>query len=120
MRTRAEQDEALAFSRAAVWMAGQITLGAAPEPPTDLTDRVTYRLPPAFYDDHVARELPAGVELRRTRSHVYVALSAAERDELLDDARFYVTDGKYMDGAFGLTSSARATVKALSVERIGC
>jgi hypothetical protein len=73
----------------------------------------THRLPPTFYDDHVARDLPAGVEVRRTKTHVFVELTDAEVDELLSDARHYATPGMFPDYP-GLVSSARATVKALA------
>ena len=73
-----------------------------------------YRLPPAFYWDHQARDLPAGQVVRETKTHVYVELDAETWDELRSDASYYSDPGIAADmGLFGLASSARATVKAL-------
>ena len=74
-----------------------------------------YRIPRAFYDDHVSRELPAGSVVKVLAKKYDVALDAAEYDELLSDARFYVGEGVGVFGAeyVGLIASARATVKAL-------
>jgi hypothetical protein len=55
------------------------------------------KLPPAFYDDHVARDLAAGVEVRRTKSHVFVELTEADRLELLDDAKHYDIFGELVE-----------------------
>lgn len=77
----------------------------------------TYRLPPAFYFDHVYRDLPAGELEHETRRNVFVSLDANEYAELLSDARHYAysmgTAG--FDGV-GLIASARATVKALETQ----
>lgn len=75
--------------------------------------RRTYRLPPTFYEDHTARDLPAGNVVRETKQHVYVSLDAAEFAELLSDASHYSTPGMYGPEYLGLVSSARATVRAL-------
>ena len=72
-----------------------------------------YKLPPKFYWDHRSRELPSGEVVKETSRHVHVRLTDEERDELLSDAEYYVSDGKYMSVEQGLISSARATVKRL-------
>ena len=52
-----------------------------------------YRLPIAFYDDHTwNRLLPAGVEERITKQHVFAWLSPHDIWELKSDADYY-TDG---------------------------
>jgi hypothetical protein len=79
-----------------------------------------YRLPPAFYWDHVARDLPAGRVVRESKRHVFVELDEAERAELLSDARYYADPAIAADmGLFGLASSARATVRALRAQKEG-
>lgn len=73
-----------------------------------------YRLPPVFYDDHVARALPAGELVRRTSRHVFVELDAAAFDELVSDARYYADEmGDAGFDGHGLVTSARATLRAL-------
>jgi hypothetical protein len=78
---------------------------------------VTYKLPPAFYWDHVYRDLPAGTVERETRRNVFVSLSVEEYDELVSDARHYAYEmGPAGFEELGLISSARATVKALQTQ----
>src|SRR5690606_29948562 len=86
-----------------------LPFAAAAEP----TYRV--RVPKAFYDDHVARDLPAGKQLRTLAREYEVELTKAEYDELLGDARHYADPDAGFDerGMLGLKSSARATVKRL-------
>ena len=49
-----------------------------------------YRLPIAFYDDHTwNRLLPAGVEERITKQHVFAWLSPHDIWELKSDADYY-------------------------------
>jgi len=74
-----------------------------------------YRLPPLFYDDHVARDLPAGTVVKRNPRAVYVVLTAAELKEMKSDANHYATSMK--DAGFdnpGMITSAKATLKALA------
>lgn len=76
----------------------------------------TLDLPPRFYDDHVARDLPGGVVVKRTTRLVRVELNRAGYDELLADARHYAGDAmaEYAtDGGLGLIASARTTVRRL-------
>lgn len=78
---------------------------------------VTVDLPPTFYLDHVARDLPAGRVVKELVKKVRVELDQAGYDDLLDDAEHYCSD--YTDWELqGLVASARATVAALrKVER---
>lgn len=81
------------------------------------------KLPPVFYWDHVARDLPGGQLLRETKSFVEVELSEEDARELLDDAEYYADPATVREmlaespggAALGLQSSARATVKRLRV-----
>ena len=83
---------------------------------TTPSEPIIVDLPPVFYDDHVARELPAGRELKRTKRLVTVQLSLADFDELMNDAEHYAhADGPSgYDGETGLRASARATIKRLT------
>jgi hypothetical protein len=82
---------------------------------------VTVAVPPRFYDDHVARDLPGGTVVKRTARLVHVELDRAGYDELLADARYYAGDAMTEfagDGGLGLVGSARATVRRLLATRI--
>lgn len=77
-------------------------------------DSQVYDLPAPFYDDHVARALPAGVLVKRLARTVRVELDHESYDELLSDARHYAEamgDAGY--GDTGMIASARATMKRL-------
>lgn len=80
-----------------------------------MTVRLVVELPPRFYDDHVARDLPAGEELHRTARMVMVALTRDEWVELRSDAEHYADGmGGELDRSYlGLVSSARATLRRL-------
>lgn len=82
---------------------------------TTQTPTVTVRLPRRFYDDHVDRELSAGVEQRRLARQVEVVLDQASFDELRSDADHYATSPGFDPSLRGLIASARATVAALDV-----
>ena len=75
----------------------------------------TVQLPKTFYDDHVARMLPAGVVVKETKRHYLVELDEAEFAELLSDSSHYAWLGTAELGqeSLGLVASARATVAAL-------
>lgn len=74
-----------------------------------------YEIPRAFYDDHVARALPAGTIVREKRKTIVVDMDDDEARELLDDAKHYAgAPAGYWEGvSMGLISSARATAKRL-------
>ena len=80
----------------------------------------TYKLPPAFYDDHTARALPEeGVStlVRRTKRYVEVEMDTAAYADLHSDCEYYTDPAIAADmGLFGLASSARATLKALDAQ----
>jgi hypothetical protein len=73
-----------------------------------------YRVPGAFYEDHAARDLPAGTLLRHAGRQAVVQLDAESYAELLSDAQHYATqDWDSPSEMRGLVASAKATVKAL-------
>jgi hypothetical protein len=76
-------------------------------------------IPERFYDDHVSRDLPAGLEVERKRSKVRVRADRPTFSEILDDARHQVYMSAELGREYlGLVSSARATVRALEAEGI--
>ena len=96
-----------------VWDRGQACSGALAR--IESTAMSTYVVPARFYDDHVSRDLPAGVEVKRTRNLVTVTLSPEEYSELLSDAHYYAGSAGELDRDMaGLVSSARATVRRLT------
>lgn len=76
------------------------------------------RLPPAFYDDHVSRYLPAGTEVRRTKRYVEVEASDEDAAEIYSDASYYADPSGGPDWAegVGIRASALATVKAMKAQ----
>ena len=86
----------------------------APQPAPVADGLVTVSLPPAFYADHVARDLPAGTVVKQTKKAVTVALTPEELAELRSDASHYAHS--MAEAGFegrGLIASAKATLKAL-------
>lgn len=83
------------------------------------TGTIRTRLPLAFYDDHVERDLPAGKVLKRLTKHVDVELTWPEYAEVLSDARHYRDSMGDWTGSYAneVRRSARDTVKVL--ERYG-
>jgi hypothetical protein len=81
-----------------------------------------YRLPPKFYDDHVARDLDGGTVVRRSERRVTVELDAEQFADLLDDAEFYVEMGtrEYGPDYAPLIKSAAATARALIRQGAPC
>jgi hypothetical protein len=77
----------------------------------------TYHVPPRFFWDHTARDLPEqGVSrvVKDTKTSVAVELDTDAYADLLSDAEYYSdTVVAYQMGEPGLASSARATVRAL-------
>jgi hypothetical protein len=64
-----------------------------------------------FFYDHAERDLPTPVVIRRTKSHVFVAIDDPDLDELINDAEYYANPyGAY--GGAGLKKSAIATIRA--------
>lgn len=78
----------------------------------------TYRLPPAFYWDHVSRELPAGRVVKELARSVVVELDEEAFDDLLSDAEFYADSRNGIEGVeyLGLRASAKATAKTLRAD----
>lgn len=77
----------------------------------------TYRLAPAFWDDHIGRDLDVGVSTERSRGKycVYVTLDNEAYDELLSDARHYADpDSGLREEVPHLVDSAKRVVKVLT------
>ena len=74
-------------------------------------------LAPTFYDDHVSRGLPAGVEIRRTQRGVTIMADLAVIREIRSDARHHVwngANGAFDSGEYGsLVQSAKAVVRKI-------
>lgn len=71
-----------------------------------------------FYDDHVARDLPAGRIVRETKTTITVELDEEAFDDLLSDAFHYTSLDTYGDRFLaGLRSSARSTYALLAIAR---
>ena len=81
-----------------------------------LTRTIKVSIPPAFAVDHSDRDLPTGIKIEETKTGWTFKVTVEEYREWLSDARHYsdcAGQGWSMDGALGLQSSARATVKRL-------
>ena len=76
------------------------------------------RVPTRFFIDHKERDLPTPEVVKETKNHYWIRFDDPNIDELGSDAFFYAFP--HIDGAgpgqsyWGLTCSARATVKALA------
>jgi hypothetical protein len=75
----------------------------------------TYKIPPRFYLDHVARGCgETGKIVRSTNNSLTVELDTQALDDLLSDALYYVECADTFDPPIpGLIASARATIKKL-------
>lgn len=81
-----------------------------------LADCFTVRLPKAFYDDHVARDLIAGNIERETTRHYVVLMDEVVALELISDGECmiqYAAMGEYGPESIGLMASVKASVKTL-------
>jgi|TARA_R100000149_G_C5859141_1_gene125548 hypothetical protein len=71
-----------------------------------------FKVPKLFYDDHVARELPAPTVIRENKTHYWISLGGAHIDEFISDAEYY----SFYEGMgreyHGIVASARATLRA--------
>jgi hypothetical protein len=80
----------------------------------EFVETLTMWLPARFYDDHVARDLPAGVEVDREGHKVQVRAERSAFSEMLGDARHLVFMAAELGPAYlGLVASARATEQRL-------
>lgn len=83
-------------------------------------DTRVYRVPPAFYDDHVMRDCDGGTELRRTRSYVEVELDREAFDDLRSDAVYYTDRVIAEDMGFGYAGLRRsATTLIARLDEVG-
>jgi hypothetical protein len=75
----------------------------------------TYKLPPRFYLDHVARgNGETGKVVHSTNNSLTVELDPQALEDLLSDALYYIECADTFDPPIpGLIASARATVKKL-------
>lgn len=88
-------------------------------------DTRVYRLPPKFYEDHIARGCDGGKVLKQTRSYVEVEMDRDAFDDVHSDAVYYTDEGTVGSmvesgasiGIYGLVRSACATLRRL--EEVG-
>lgn len=78
----------------------------------------TIKITKCFYEDHVARDLPAPAIVRETKAHYFIDANSEHLSELLSDAAFYADPWSYPDAEFGswlagLVRSAKATERAI-------
>ena len=69
------------------------------------------RIPPAFFIDHIERELPAPQIDYQTRSHIYV-FDGDGMDDLISDAEFYA-DSSATDAPPSLKRAAKSLLSAI-------
>jgi hypothetical protein len=81
----------------------------------DMNTTKTYRIPPRFYLDHIARGCgETGKIVHSTKNYLIVELDDQALDDLLSDALYYIECADTFDPPLtGLISSARATVKKI-------
>jgi hypothetical protein len=79
------------------------------------TERHTYRIPPRFYLDHLARSCgDSGKIVKQSTTYLIVELDTVALDDLISDALYYVECADTFDPPMtGLIASARATLKAI-------
>lgn len=78
--------------------------------------KLLFKIPKVFYDDHMDRDLPAPAIYKETKHHYWISVLGEHLDELLADADHYVymqSLGAWEKTAFGLVASARATMNAI-------
>ena len=80
---------------------------------------IMIELPPAFYDDHVDRALPAGTLVGANRNGYKIRCTEEELREIYSDAKHYADMGTNELGLeyLGLVTSARATVRRINKYR---
>jgi hypothetical protein len=73
----------------------------------------TYKIPPRFYLDHIARGCgETGKILHSTKNYLLVELDRQALEDLTSDALYYIECADTFDPPLtGLISSARATLK---------
>ena len=73
------------------------------------------KIPHRFFIDHVERDLPAPVIVKRTKSHLWIDHNDANFAELRNDAEHYATAICTADfpHLLGIVTSAKATIKAI-------
>lgn len=71
-------------------------------------------VPPAFYDDHIERDLPASPVIRTVRGRYEIDADHPDFAELLDDAQHYAHPNGPDEVSRGLVRSAKLLVEAAS------
>ena len=76
----------------------------------------TYKIPPRFYLDHVARGCgETGKVVRSTNNSLTVELDPRALDDLLSDALYYIECADTFDPPMpALIASAKATINAIN------
>jgi len=74
----------------------------------------TIDLPTRFYDDHVARDLPAGQVVKHLARTTRVALTDDDLLEVLSDAEHYASLTPWDFNEAGLVASAAATARRIT------
>jgi hypothetical protein len=76
----------------------------------------TFKIPPRFYLDHIARDCgKSGKVVRSTKNYIIVELDADALDDLLTDALYYVECADtFCPPMPALVSSAKATINAIN------
>ena len=79
------------------------------------TETQTYRIPPRFYLDHLARDCGKGGKIiKQCGKYIIVDLDTVALDDLTSDALYYIECADTFDPPMtGLIASARATLKAI-------
>ena len=79
------------------------------------TETQTYRIPPRFYLDHLARDCGnSGKIIKQCAAYLIVELDTVALDDLTSDALYYIECADNFDPPMtGLIASARATLKAI-------
>ena len=75
-------------------------------------DGYLFQVPKLFYNDHVARELPAPAVVRENKTHYWISLGGAHIEEFIDHAGSVGRLWPKLKRKYGLARSARATVRA--------
>lgn len=78
------------------------------------------RIPRAFYDDHVGRELPTPEAVRENSRFVYIRSDDTNLDELINDASYYAhPHGPDDEGARWVVAAAKRLLKAIQEQTKG-
>ena len=73
------------------------------------------KIPYGFYEDHVARDLPAPTPVKETKTHLWIDTHDPNFAELVSDARFYAESPQGWDWESWRIhgNQARALIRAI-------